>query len=332
MSGITASPAVDAPAHDILVARAAPSWRLLVALVLAFGVLALEVGGGLLTGSLALLSDATHVLVDIVAILVGLGAARLAARKPDANHTYGFHRLEAIGALTNAVLLIAASAVVFAESIGRLMSPSAVDAPAVLVIAIASLAVNSTSALIVHSSERRTQATRALVLHLGGDALGALAVIVSALVIMAGGSHAADPAASLVIATVLAIAGFRLLGQIVHLLSEGVPAAVSVDAASGALHAIPGVRAVHDLHVWSIAEDIPVVTAHLETSIGADTRRVLLTATEALRRIGVAHATLQLEGEPCGQGRAASVSAAAHSGGLPADVGGTLPLDAPRDA
>lgn len=300
--------------HDELVGRAAPSRRLLVALALAFGVLALEVGGGLLTGSLALLSDAAHVLVDIVAIAVGLGAARLAAREPDALHTYGFHRLEAIGALANAVLLIAASAVVFAESIGRLMAPSAVDATAVLAVAIVGLIVNSTSAFIVHGSERRTHATRALVLHLGGDALGSLAVIFSALVIMAGGSPAADPAASLVIAVLLALAGFRLLGQIVHLLSEGVPTSVSLDAASAALHAIPGVSAVHDLHVWAIAEDIPVVTAHLETSIGTDTRRVLMTGTEALGRIGVGHVTLQLEHEPCGQGRAALSGAGSASG------------------
>jgi cobalt-zinc-cadmium efflux system protein len=298
--------------HDELVGRAAPSRRLLVALALAFGVLTLEVGGGLLTGSLALLSDAAHVLVDIVAIAVGLGAARLAARKPDDGHTYGFHRLEAIGALANAVLLIAASAVVFAESIGRLMAPSAVDATAVLAVAIVGLIINSTSAFIVHGSERRTHATRALVLHLGGDALGSLAVIVSALVIMAGGSPAADPAASLIIAVLLALAGFRLLGQIVHLLSDGVPTSVSFDATSAALHAIPGVRAVHDLHVWAIAEDIPVVTAHLETSIGTDARRVLMTGTEALRRIGVGHATLQLEYEPCGQGRAASVAPAPY--------------------
>jgi cobalt-zinc-cadmium efflux system protein len=301
--------------HAELVARAAPSRRLLVALVLALGVLGLEVGGGLITGSLALLSDAAHVLVDIVALLVGLGASHLAAREPDAGHTYGFHRLEAIGALANAVLLIAASAVVLAESIGRLLAPSAVDAPVVLLVASVGFVVNSASALIVHGSGRRTEATSVLVLHLGGDAAGALAVIASALVIMAGGSPAADPAASLVIAILLGLAGLRLLGRIVHLLSEGVPTAVSLDAASAALHAIPGVQAVHDLHVWAIAEDLPVVTAHLETSFGADTRRVLLTTTEALHRIGVGHATLQLEYEPCGQGRPAVIGVRPSGGG-----------------
>ena len=297
------SPGASPLGHAGLVARPTATRRLLFALALALGVLALEIGGGLLTGSLALLSDATHVLVDIVAITVGLATARLAAREPDERHTYGFHRLEAMGALANAVLLIAASAVVCAEAIGRLMSPGVVDAPAVLVIAIVGLAVNSTSALVVHGSERRTSATKVLVLHLGGDALGSLAVIGSALVMIAGGSPAADPVASLVIAVLLAVFGFRLLGQIVHLLSEGVPPAVSLEVASAAIHAVPGVRSVHDLHVWAIAEDIPVVTAHLETSVGADTRRVLLTATDALRRVGVGHATLQLEHEPCGQGR-----------------------------
>ncbi len=308
-------PSVASSGHDELVARTSPSRRLLLALALSCGVLALEVGGGLLTGSLALLSDATHVLVDIAAILVGLGAARLAARRPDASHTYGFHRLEAIGALANAVMLIGASTAILVESVGRLLSPSAVDAPAVLAVAAVGLVANTTSALAVHGAERHTEATRVLVLHLGGDAAGALAVMASALIIMAGGSPAADPAASLVIAVLLALAGLRLLARIVHLLAEGVPSDVSVDAASAALHAIPGVRGVHDLHVWAIAEDLPVVTAHLETSLGADMRRTLLAATEALRRIGVGHATLQLESAPCGQGRPAPAASEAPGPG-----------------
>ena len=299
-------PAIEAmpgDQHARVLARPSASRRLVVALLLAIGVLALEVVGGLVTGSLALLSDATHVMVDIVAIVVGLGAARLATREPNDAHTYGYHRFETIGALANAVLLIAASSVVLVESISRLMAPSEVDAPAVLVIATVGFLVNSTSALIVHGAERRTEATRVLVLHLGGDALGSLAVIASALIIMAGGPEAADPAASLVIAVLLALAGFRLLGGIVHLLTEGVPAGLSLDAVSSALHASPGVHAVHDIHVWALAEDLPLVTAHLETDPGADGRQVLLTTTAALRRVGVDHTTLQLESETCGQGR-----------------------------
>ena len=118
--------------HAEIAERAAPSRRLVGALALSLGVLALEVGGGLVTGSLALLSDATHVAVDVVALLVGLGAARLATRSPDASHTYGFHRMETLGALVNAVLLVAASAVVLVESVSRLVAPSPVEALAVL--------------------------------------------------------------------------------------------------------------------------------------------------------------------------------------------------------
>ena len=289
--------------HAEAVTRQAPSARLVVALILALSVLGLEVAGGMLSGSLALLSDATHVLVDIVALVIGLAAARLAVRAPDGAHTYGFHRLEAIGALANGVLLIAASAVVFTESVARLMAPSPVDAAPVLVIASIGLVVNGASALIVHRTGRRTTATRVLVLHLGGDAVGALAVIGAALVILAGGPAAADPAASLLIAGLLGLAGLRLLGRVVHLLSEGVPAGVSLEATSAALNAIPGVRGVHDLHVWALAEDLPLATAHIETSIGADRRRLLITATEALHALGVGHATLQFEYAPCGQGR-----------------------------
>lgn len=292
--------------HAEVIASINPSPRLVVALVLALAVFVLEVVGGLVTGSLALLGDATHVLVDVAAVLIGLGAARLASREPNAGHTYGFHRFEAIGAFANAVLLVTASAIVLVESIGRLISPSDVDAPVVLAVAVVAFVVNTIAALIVHGIERRTQATKVLVLHLAGDAIGSLAVVASALVIMAGGPAAADPLASLVIAVLLGLAGLRLLGRIVHLLSEGVPAGVSIDAASGALHAIPGVRGVHDLHVWALAEDVPIVTAHLEVASGVDARRVLVAGTEALRRIGFGHATLQLESEPCGQGRPAA--------------------------
>jgi cobalt-zinc-cadmium efflux system protein len=298
--------------HAEIVARSGHSRRLLIALGLSLAVLTLEVGGGILTGSLALLSDATHVGVDVVALLVGLGAAQLATREPNDSHTYGYHRLEAIGALANAVLLLAASSAVFVESVSRLLrpAPASIDAPVVLAVACVGLLANSASALIVHGRGRRTEATRVLVLHLGGDAVGAFAVIVAALVMIAGGPTSADAVASLTIAVLLALAGLRLLGQIVHLLAEGVPTSVPVASASAALHAVPGVEAVHDLHVWALAEDIPVVTAHLELTAGADTRQVLLAATEALGGIGVNHATLQPEGEPCGQGRAAVIAAA----------------------
>lgn len=320
MNTTAAAPTARPTLHADLVTRSGGARRLLAALGLSLSVLAIELVGGLLTGSLALLSDATHVGVDVVALVVGFAAARLAAREPNDAHTYGFHRFEAIGALANAVLLVTASSVVLVESVSRLLRPPTgpIDAPVVLGVASIGLVVNATSAWFVHGVARSTASTRVLVLHLGGDALGALAVIVSALVIMAGGPSAADAVASLVIAVLLALAGVRLLGQIVHLLSEGVPTSVPVAVASAALHAVPGVRGVHDLHVWALAEDLPVVTAHVETAVGADRRRILLAATEALRRVGVEHATLQLELEPCGQGRRAAVAVPSECGSEPA--------------
>jgi cobalt-zinc-cadmium efflux system protein len=292
--------------HADMVARAAPSRRLAGALVLALGVLALEVGGGLVTGSLALLSDATHVAVDVVALLVGLVAARLATRSPDPSHTYGFHRMEALGALVNAVLLVAASAVVLVESVNRLLAPSPVEALAVLPVALIALVTNSASALLVHGVERQTVASRVLVLHLAGDAVGAVAVIVSSLVILAGGPPVADAIASLVIGVLLGLAGVRLLGQIAHLLVEGVPGGVSAGDAAEALRGTAGVCGVHDLHVWALADDLPIVTAHLEILPDADAALVLRDATAALNAGGFDHVTLQPEGAPCGQGRPAA--------------------------
>ncbi len=289
--------------HAQAVARAAPSPRLLVALLLALGVLVLEIVGGLLTGSLALLSDATHVAVDVAALVVGFTAARLATREPDAAHSYGFHRMESIGALVNGALLVAASAAVLAESVGRLLAPTPVEAAGVLGVAVLALVTNSTSALLVHGIERRTSATRVLVLHLAGDAAGSSAVIAASLVILAGGPPVFDAVASLAIGVLLGIAGLRLLGDVVHILAEGVPAQPSLAVASAALRSVPGAAGIHDLHVWALAEDLPLVTAHLELQPTADACDVLPAATTALRRVGVDHATLQMEHEPCGQGR-----------------------------
>ena len=292
--------------HADVVARAAPSRRLVGALALSLAVLALEVGGGLITGSLALLSDAVHVAVDVVALLVGLGAARLAIRPPDSSHTYGFHRMEALGALVNAVLLVAASAIVLSESLDRLVTPSPVDALAVLPIALIALVTTSASALLVHGVERQTVASRVLVLHLAGDAAGAVAIIVSSLVILAGGPAAADAVASLVIGVLLGLAGLRLLAQIAHLLVEGVPPGISIGDAAEALGGTAGVRAVHDLHVWALADDLPLVTAHVELLADVDPAPVLDAATAALNARGFEHVTLQPEGASCGQGRPAA--------------------------
>ncbi len=306
MSSTGAGAVPPATFHAGVVERAGPSRRLAGALILSLGVLALEVGGGLITGSLALLSDATHVAVDVIALVVGLGAARLATRSPDSSHTYGFHRMEALGALVNAALLVAASAVVLVESVSRLVSPSPVEALGVLPVALIALVTNGASALLVHGVERQTVASRVLVLHLAGDAVGAVAVIASSLVILAGGPPIADALASLVIGVLLGLAGVRLLGQIAHLLVEGVPAGVSVGDAAAALHATAGVGGVHDLHVWSLADDLPIVTAHVELLPDADPARVLRAATAALNAGGFEHVTLQPEGGPCGQGRPAA--------------------------
>ena len=145
-----------------------------------------------------------------------------------------------------------------------------------------------------------------LVLHLGGDALGSLAVIVSALIIMAGGPAVADPAASLFIAILLALAGFRLLGGIIHLLSEGVPAGISLGAVSAALHAIPRVKAVHDLHVWALAEDLPLSRPTSRPTSAPTGTRSCRRRRMASDGSGWTTRRSRLEPEPCGQGRPAA--------------------------
>lgn len=275
--------------------------RRTLAIVLAFNALSLivEFVAGLLTNSLALLSDAGHMLGDVGAIALSLAAATLAARPPAADKTYGWWRSEILAALANGVTLVVIASLVAVEAVRRLGAPPEVPGPTIAVVATFGLLVNLASVGALWSGRRTNLNLRGAFLHAASDTLGSVGALVAGILIATRGWTLADPLASLFIALLVAVGGGRLLRDTVHVLMEGAPASIKVDRLRAALEASPGVQAIHDLHVWSVTSQFPALSAH----IVADPGLSLAEGQEMLDRLrgvlnaefGVRHVTLQLE-------------------------------------
>jgi cobalt-zinc-cadmium efflux system protein len=277
------------------------------ALLIAFGLnaafLVVEVVGGLAFGSLALLADAAHMLTDVAALALAIGAQRMARRPATERHTYGFRRVEVLAAQANAAVLLLVSIWIVYESIGRLRSPGTVDGAGMLVIAGLGLLVNVGSAAVLVRTHDRTLNVRGALLHLASDAAGSSAAMVAALLIIAFGWERADPIASLVVTALIVVGAFSLLRQTYHVLLEGTPRGIDPSEIEQTLSAEADVTAVHHLHVWNLASDEVALSAHVvlegEPSLHwAQERGDQLKAVLA-ERFGIRHATLELECHPC---------------------------------
>ena len=276
------------------------------ALIANAALLATEAAGGLAFGSLVLLADAGHLLADVSALAVSVAAIGLARRRPTAKHTFGFERAEVLAAQFNALLLVAVMAWIVQEAIHRLTAPPSVQAGGMLAVAVIALVVNGTSSVLLARAAGRSLNMRGAYVHLAVDAAGSLAAIAAAALILGWGLRSADPVASLVTA---ALAGCAVLGLIrgtTHVLMEGAPAGLDAGQVEAALLGHCHVVGVHHLHLWSLASDVPALSAHVmlagEPSV-ADAQR----CAEALRgmlaeRFGIMNVTLEIECEP-GRGR-----------------------------
>ncbi len=295
--------------------------RFLWALSLTVLVLVAEVAGGLWTHSLALLSDAAHVLMDVVALGLSLLALRLAARDPSERHSYGLHRAEVLAAVINGGTLLVIAAGIFFEAARRLQEPEPVKSLEMLLIAAAGLVVNLVVMLVLrghdhdhaHEDERGMQDlnVRSAWLHVLGDTLSSVGVIATGLVMWWTGWTLLDPLMSVAIGAVLLFGSGRLLKSGVHILMEGVPEGVILPDVARVLAAVPGVKDVHDLHIWSLCPGSPALSAHV-TVEGRDweaTAHLHAAFKEALRaRFGIEHTTIQLECVQCTQGVVAGVA------------------------
>ncbi|HTS23881.1 MAG TPA: cation diffusion facilitator family transporter [Casimicrobiaceae bacterium] len=251
-----------------------------------------EAVGGWWSGSLALLSDAGHMVTDVAALSIALIAQRLAQRPPSGRASYGYARAEVLAAFTNALLMIAAVIWIAIEAVRRLLSPGPVAGGAVIVVALAGLAVNLICAWMLSSG--RGLNSRAALLHVLSDLAASFAALLAGVVITATGWLPIDPLLSLLVAALILRSTWRLLRSSVEVLMEGVPAHLSYDEIGRALTRLPGVSAVHDLHVWHMTSERAALSAHLVIRDPGDWPATLEAAQQLLsERFGIDHVTLQ---------------------------------------
>jgi cobalt-zinc-cadmium efflux system protein len=291
--------------------------RLAWTLALTASFVVVEVVGGLWTGSLALLADAGHMLADVGGLVLSLLAVWFARRPPSPRNTYGYLRLEILAALANGVVLLVVAGVILYEAYRRFLAPVEILTGPMLVIAVVGLAVNVIGILLLRAGSRESLNVQSAYLEVLSDALGSAAVILAAVVIGATGAAWVDPAASAAIGLFILPRTWRLLGLAVHVLLEGVPPHLDLREIERAISGSHGVRAVHDLHVWTVTSGREALSAHVRVDDLADGRHVLGDLQHLLReRFGIEHVTIQLEAdEPLLQ-----IGGASSARGDPADL------------
>jgi cobalt-zinc-cadmium efflux system protein len=282
---------------------AASTRRLAWSLTLVLLYAAAEVIGGLVSGSLALLADAGHMVSDAAAIGLTLFAMRLARRPPSPARTFGSHRAEILAALVNGATLVGIALFIVAEAVERMSAPPLVDGSLMLGVAVGGLMVNAAGLVLLHGGRRDSLNMRGAWLHVLTDALGSAQAIVAAALVWAFGWHWADPVASILIALLVVYASWSLLRQSVAVLMEGTPPHIDLAAVRRQLAAAPGVSDVHDLHVWTITSGFVALSAHLVVRDAAMAADVLRSVEQSLAdRFGIRHSTLQIDpGQPCRQ-------------------------------
>jgi cobalt-zinc-cadmium efflux system protein len=270
--------------------------RLAVVLGITVTLLAAEVVGALLTGSLALLADAGHVLTDAGGITLALLAARFAVRPPTTLRSFGYQRLEILAAVANAVLLLGVAGFVVTEAWRRLQDPPEVAAAGMLGVALLGLAGNGVSLWMLHGGSRRSLNLRGAHLEVLGDLLGSAAAVVAAVVIALTGSYVADPVASLLIAALIVPRTVMLLREAVEVLLEATPRRLDAGHVRDHILSVPGVVDVHDLHVWTITNGMDVISAHVVLEHGVDGCAALDELGRCLSgHFDIEHSTFQLE-------------------------------------
>jgi cobalt-zinc-cadmium efflux system protein len=279
--------------------------RFVLSLALTSLILVAEVCGGLWTGSLALLSDAGHVALDLLALGLSYAALRVAARPASHRYTYGFHRWQVIAALVNGVTLFLVAFGIFREAWTRLRTPAGVLAGPMLIVAVVGLAVNLGVALVLREHDHADLNVRSAFLHALGDALSSVGVIIAAAIILLTGWTAADPLVSVLIGLIILAGAGRLLREALHILAEGAPAGVTAAEVGRAMNAVRGVSDVHDLHIWTVSPGYVALSAHvvLDDQRLAEAQRVQDDLRQTLaERFSIRHTTVQFECVNCGQG------------------------------
>ena len=273
------------------------SRRLFAVLLLTATFMVVEAVGGWLSGSLALLADAGHMLTDVGAIALSLVTSVIGARPADEYKTYGYRRWEILAALVNGAALFGIAAWIVVEAVQRMGSPPPVRAGLLLAIAFAGLLVNVVALSILHGGHHHSLNTRSAYLHILGDLLGSAAAIAAGVIILLTGWTLADPILSIGVALLILIGAWRLVRESTDVLLESVPRGVSMAEVQSRMLAVPGVTAVHDLHVWTVTSGLVAMSGHAVVPDLSGHPAALEGIRAQLAELGIGHVTIQLEVE-----------------------------------
>lgn len=275
--------------------------QLTIALALTGTFLIVEVIGGLVFNSLALLSDAAHMFTDATALAIALLAIKIGQRPADEKRTFGYRRFEVLAAAFNAVLLFVVAGYVLYEGVKRIIDPEPVGSTGMLIVAGAGLVINLISMRILASGKDRSLNVKGAYLEVWADMLGSLGVLVAALVIMLTDWRWVDPVVAIAIGLWVLPRTWVLLRDTTHILLEGAPRGVALADVRAAILATPGVVSLHDLHIWVSGADQPSCTVHVVLAEGVNADAVRQTISDALEeRFDLHHTTIQTELTPCG--------------------------------
>lgn len=275
---------------------------LLLAFLLISSFMVIEVIGGIVTNSLALLSDAGHMLSDAAALGLSFFAIKLGERKSSASKTYGYRRFEIIAAALNGITLILISLYIFYEAYHRFFNPPEVQSGGMLLISTIGLFVNIIAAWILMRGDKDENLNvRSAFLHVIGDMLGSVGAIIAALLMLFFGWGIADPIASVIVAILIIISGWRVTKEAFHILMEGTPAHIEVEKVKSSLLKIPNVTEVHDLHIWSLTSGMPMLSCHVAIKDARIHDKILREAQSILHDdFGIEHSTIQVENKEDG--------------------------------
>lgn len=269
-------------------------WALLINVVM----IVLGVVGAVITGSLALWADAGHILSDVLAIALGIAAAKVAARPAHGRGTFGLGRVEILAALINGLLLVAVSIWVAIEAIGRFSDPPSIDGVGVLIFGALGLAGNVLATWVLVKGDRSDINLEGVLRHSAADALGSLGVVVAGIGIMLTGWNELDPIVGLLISLLILASSWRLIKEPVEVLLERAPEGLDVQAVGMAIASVSGVREVHDLHIWSITSGFPALAAHITVDATCEVDDARTAIEQKLEHdFGITHTTLQVTAE-----------------------------------
>ncbi len=302
--------------------------RLGIALAFNIVIVAIQVVAGFAASSLGLLADAGHNLTDVAAVVISLIAVRMALRPATPRRSFGFHRSTILAAQANAAAILVVTALIVFEAVSRLRDPEPVRGGIVIVVAGLAAVANTAAALILHERGGHDLNMRSAVLHMVGDAAASVGVLLAgAIMLVTDGNYWIDPAVSIVISVLICWRAVKLLGETADVLLESTPAGLDTDELVGAMADIEGVESVHDLHVWSLSSELRALAAHLVLDGHPTLEEAQLVGERVKHRLAgdfaIAHATLELECEPCAteadpcgmDAGALAASLAAHAGG-----------------